>query len=409
MRRRAARTTSLSNKPISVITRPAADGLPLAAQWQQRPKQSHKVLLSFFILSAVPLWAKGPGTTSANFLKITLGARAAALGGAYAALADDVNAIGHNPAGLARLQTQEAGFTYNRHFEGVNQGWLAWGLPLKWGTIGAGLNYLSVDAFNAYDVNDQPAGSVSASDLALSLPYANSLTVGAAAKLSLGANLKYIAETLNDQKAGAFAFDGGAILEPQGVAGLSLAMAFENLGGKMTFVNESFPLPFNVKLGAGYQMEVAQNPNHALAFSLEGHKPNDNDFFVLGGAEYRFWRVGVVRLGYRSLDAAGSGLAFGLGYQLNPGGGAGAFSGLSVDYAFVDAGDLSSTHRVSLAFRFGASKMGGAAREKEMRQTRDAKKEPAKREEKALSTEREKELRDRLEKELQKTREKLKK
>ena len=43
------------------------------------------------------------GTTVAQFLKIGAGARPIALGGAYTALADDINSIYWNPAGIARI------------------------------------------------------------------------------------------------------------------------------------------------------------------------------------------------------------------------------------------------------------------------------------------------------------------
>src|SRR5688500_3342213 len=43
------------------------------------------------------------GTTAAEFLLLGAGARGAALGGAFAALATDVTALYYNPAGLAQL------------------------------------------------------------------------------------------------------------------------------------------------------------------------------------------------------------------------------------------------------------------------------------------------------------------
>ena len=45
------------------------------------------------------------GTTAAQFLKIGIGARALALGGAYSAIADDASALYWNPGGLSRIPT----------------------------------------------------------------------------------------------------------------------------------------------------------------------------------------------------------------------------------------------------------------------------------------------------------------
>src|SRR5438045_3246800 len=49
------------------------------------------------------------GSSGAVFEKIGVGARAAGMGGAYSALADDISALYWNPAGIARLKGINAG------------------------------------------------------------------------------------------------------------------------------------------------------------------------------------------------------------------------------------------------------------------------------------------------------------
>ncbi len=43
------------------------------------------------------------GTTSADFLNLPIGARAAAMGGAYTAISEDASGIFWNPAGLVQI------------------------------------------------------------------------------------------------------------------------------------------------------------------------------------------------------------------------------------------------------------------------------------------------------------------
>src|SRR5437870_4781354 len=61
------------------------------------------------------------GTGGAQFLKIGQGsARAMALGGAYAALAEGSDAMTWNPAGLAQTQQREVAFSYLRYVQGLD-------------------------------------------------------------------------------------------------------------------------------------------------------------------------------------------------------------------------------------------------------------------------------------------------
>ena len=48
----------------------------------------------FILILTSYTYAGGPGTTAANFLKIGVGARATAMGGAFTALADSTSAVG---------------------------------------------------------------------------------------------------------------------------------------------------------------------------------------------------------------------------------------------------------------------------------------------------------------------------
>ena len=77
--------------------------------------------LAFLLLAGGPAWAKGPGTGTANFMKIGVGGRAVAMGEAQTAAVDDVMALYWNPAGLGRLGQNEAGFMHNNFFQGVDQ------------------------------------------------------------------------------------------------------------------------------------------------------------------------------------------------------------------------------------------------------------------------------------------------
>src|ERR1017187_8620383 len=97
-----------------------------------------------------PVWASGPGTTSADILKIGVGARAIGMGEAYTAQADDSSSLYWNPAGLALMQEREASFMYDKAYQGMSFQNANVGIPIENGAIGGSLSYLSYGDIPGY-------------------------------------------------------------------------------------------------------------------------------------------------------------------------------------------------------------------------------------------------------------------
>src|SRR3954467_15532045 len=100
------------------------------------------VLLSLPFLGPSAWSSASPGTTSAEVLKIGVGARAIAMGEAYAAQADDVSSLYWNPGGLALMQERQASFMYDQMYQGLNYSNAAIGIPLENGAVGGSVSYL---------------------------------------------------------------------------------------------------------------------------------------------------------------------------------------------------------------------------------------------------------------------------
>src|SRR5437879_2592627 len=150
-------------------------------------------------------WASGPGTTSADILKIGVGARAIGMGEAYVAQADDVSSLYWNPAGLALMQERQASFMYDQMYQDLKFENANIGIPLENGAIGGSLSYLSYGDISGFDSLGNPTGTQTA--------YSGVATLGAAwlgSQWSAGANIKGIQEKLADETATAAAFDLGA-------------------------------------------------------------------------------------------------------------------------------------------------------------------------------------------------------
>ena len=136
-----------------------------------------------------------PGTTTASFLKIGVGARAAAMGEAFTAVASDGTSLYWNPAGLRQLKTKEFSATYNSWFEEIKQGYLSLTFPASIGTIGFGANYVDMGTLEGRDVEGNPTGDFTASDTHIFIGYARKLK-----KSSWGMTLGWLQGIIKDDR-----------------------------------------------------------------------------------------------------------------------------------------------------------------------------------------------------------------
>ena len=65
------------------------------------------------------------------FVDIGFGAKPVGLGGAFVGLADDVNSVIWNPAGLSNVHSKQVSFTYTRQLNLINYHYLAAAMPLS--------------------------------------------------------------------------------------------------------------------------------------------------------------------------------------------------------------------------------------------------------------------------------------
>lgn len=292
---------------------------------------------------AIPplLFAGGPGTTTASFLKIAIGAKNIAMG-ETGATSDDVNAIYWNPAGLNYVSSKEISLMHAIWFEDISYEYLAYCHPTEIGTFGVGLNYLHMTAIDKYDEYDNLLNETyKPSDMAGTISYARKVK-----DIPIGINIKYISSNLDDEIGTAFAVDVGGIYDKLKIKNekLKIGLVLQNLGTKMKFIDEGDPLPLNIKLGCSYN--ILRRVNSATALALDINKPIDNDVRVNFGTEYsrRFGENILLagRVGYKTNTKgyeAVDGLSAGFGFS---------FKDYALDYAFVPYGDLGDTHRISV-------------------------------------------------------------
>lgn len=174
------------------------------------------------------------GGTSGEFLLLGAGARGAALGGAYAALATDVTALYYNPAGLAQLPRPAAMVSTYDYVAGTRYSWLGLAFPLGGGVRAIGLSAGTFGFSNQPEYTvDQPDGTgrtYSVAETFLAGTYAQNFSD----RFSAGFSFKFISDKLAETRAGAFAVDFGTSFHATiGARPIRASFVLQNLGSQL--------------------------------------------------------------------------------------------------------------------------------------------------------------------------------
>lgn len=309
--------------------------------------------------------AESPGVTAAPVLQVPLGSRALGMGTAFTAVASDSSGPGYNPAGLARVDAHEAGFTFIAGAGESQIQHLAYAGPTPLSGI-SGNGYTSAGASllfsqsGAIELNRlKPDGSLQSSqslsagsDLVASFGYAERVGM-TPLNLSdssygvdhfVGVGGKYIRSTLVESySASALAGDVGYLLNiPE--AGWSFGASGLNLGGRLKYIEQADPLPATVRSGVAWQGGVPAG--HSLLAALDGDYVLDERLWhVNAGLEYFWLKSYGFRLGYQFHRGDSAGLTAGFGLRWK--------GRILFDYAWALGNSFGNTHRFTVTYRFG--------------------------------------------------------
>ena len=297
----------------------------------------------------------GAGTVGAAFLKIEGGSRPAGLGGAFTGLANDVNTIFWNPAGLTAVHDRE--LTAMQHFflADINHQTIGYAQRIERLVWGASFLGSFTEIARRQGPTEDPDSMVTVGGFATGLSFAYPISDA----ISVGATAKIISEQLDIQNVYGAAADAGLILRLLDDH-LGIGVVVQNAG----ILDGGENSPMALRAGLAYrtwteaiaETETTQAiPARELwALVADAHLPllDANPSFHIG-LERWFYGSIAARLGYRiGLNQNPSdGLSLGVGVR-RTGEDMLANIDFQFDYAFVPDMHVGNAHRVSFITRF---------------------------------------------------------
>jgi tetratricopeptide (TPR) repeat protein len=273
----------------------------------------------------------GVGTSGGGFLLIGGGARSLAMGEACVALADDSSAVFWNPAGLSRMSFPGLNYMYNQWFVDIKHQYYDFAFPTENGTFGGSYSLLDSGNIQGYDAGGSMEAVFNAQSTALTFSWGRQVND----RLSVGANLKSISESLENYSATSTAIDLGVLFDIN--ANWKFGAAVQNVGSPLKFVTEEAPLPQTQRLGLAFKRSFFDDD---ISLAADYVSSAGSTAGINFGGEYLFRNLLALRAGStRGTLRAGVGLESGQ---------------FGLDYAYVSHNDLGAAHQVSIAYSFAS-------------------------------------------------------
>ncbi|MBN1540702.1 PorV/PorQ family protein [candidate division KSB1 bacterium] len=347
----------------------------------------HKIFSLLLILALVVVGSgfgqtmKKTGNSGAAILKVPIGAKATALGGAVTTEFGDVNQMFYNPAGIA-IESGKTQFTFSYNNWIADLSHNAFGISHTFGNIGtfalggmmAGVSGIEADRDlqpGLEGVTYNTSATFDYNTNFIQLTYAKQFTN----KLSLGVSTKYFTETIDDDAVHALAVDFGVVYFI-GYRDLAIGGRIQNFGQDAEYFYVPFKLPLVFSFGVS--MSAIQTENLNLKGYVDATKPIDNEQLVYVGGELNLYKAFYLRGGWKfnylgmtdeftpyesyqlsegifrdhwwnkaRRDRTDEGISFGAGIDIPYGD-----YDLSIDYAYTAFNLLDNVNRFSLTFTF---------------------------------------------------------
>jgi hypothetical protein len=246
--------------------------------------------------------------TGADFLKFSAGGRVAAIGGAFAGLADDLSCLHYNPAGLSNIKKKELLVMESEAIMECGYEYFGFVQPMRKdeGIGGAILYFHAPEMLRTAENKSKPegyevVGTIEYYDLSASLSYGRRIKKD----LSLGGTVKLIRRMISPNNGLTGAIDLGLLYQAK--KDLRCGVSLQHFGPKVW----GDRLPQLIAGGASYKIQ-----DLILTGVISHHFIADSNPEFRCGAEYWYWEGLALRVGYYWLEGNLEGATMGAGVKV---------------------------------------------------------------------------------------------
>ncbi|MGA2091639.1 MAG: PorV/PorQ family protein [Endomicrobiales bacterium] len=297
------------------------------------------------ITAGASLSRAGTGTSAADFIQIVADPQSAAMADSIVYAPPSAAVMLSNPAAMTSVYQAKLSLTNMTLGEDVNYRFAGVVIPSRSASLGMAVSYLTYGNIQSYDNTGASLGTIAPQSLMAVLSgaipfrreYPSTDDYG-----SIGASVKMVQSNLAGYTAQSLAADVGALFHPLSDVPLTGGIALKNIGGSLSYIDQSDPFPLTADLGVKYEK---------LAWS---------DLIVTADASYVFSEevtgVGAgisicpvypvtLRVGYKQIaDNIFSGFRMGVGLDFND---------FSLNYAVLPTTEFSVVQQLGLEIAFG--------------------------------------------------------
>ncbi len=223
-----------------------------------------------------------------NFINIFYDGKSSALGKYSNANYGDYTNFLNNPALLINAENSIVS-NFSKILSDIYVGQISYLGKIKEYKYSTSIGYLNYGSIEGRDVNGEPTGDLSASDMMVNFSISHSLN----RFLDFGLGVNFLYSSIDNSSCSGLGFNFGVIYRSSTKG--NFAFSVTNVGFTLSKITENDEAKLPSKFIVGWSKELAHLP---VITSLSLSKKVEDDYFIHGGLIFKFMPSFFVRLGY---------------------------------------------------------------------------------------------------------------